>query len=622
MNILQRVQTVLAKAPEPIDSAIRNASLAGPNGRALAAVESFLTSEGAPKHALLIDGPWGVGKTYFHNAIRLHFGGGRRWLYVSLYGVTKKADLDDAVFAAAYPILTGKAAAVGGAIGGAVLKHLRAEVKIRPRDLLNLDAIDVIVFDDLERSRLLPTELLGYINNYVEHGPAKLKVLLLANLEAMSDKGEFEKTREKVVGRTVKLSPDIGAALPHFVSSLSDIAARSLIQEAMPQLQALFQQSGLANLRLLHQAVWELSRVLAVTEERHQANAELMKSLIDLVIVFGLELRSQGIEAIDLEDRRAKWIKGTSTGGDPTAIRRISEKYPGTSLIETPLSDTSFQTLFVDGVVNADHVRIDLDRSRWFVTEEQPAWRIVWRSHELPDELVEPAIDKMNSLYDARAYTATGEILHVLGIRLWLANIGRLDMDRQAVQASGVTYIDDVFAGDALEAYREDRFGRLSSYAGLGYMEAKSKEFVALAAHLEQRRRETSLLRLPSEAEALLEELKSDAELFARRILHNGGEDSRWSDTAVLHFIDPAALASWMAEQHPAVQRDIVISLSVRYDHGALDGRLAPEREWLERLRDHLFAEAAKLRAVGKDRLENIVKWYLTPILEPPKTED
>ncbi len=617
MALRDVITRALLKGAEPRREGAARSGESGPNARAVSAVEAFLASDGSSRHALLIDGPWGVGKTHFHNDLRARFGGGQVWLYVSLYGVSSKADIDNAVFAAAYPLLSGSGAAVAGAISGALLKHLKVDTKLSPKDFLTLDTVGVIVFDDLERTHLPPTELLGYLNRYVEHGPNALKVLLIANLDEMAEKAEFTRTREKVVGRSLKLVPDFGAAFPYFVTRLAS-PSREVVEAAAEQIHTLFRQSGLGNLRLLDQALQDLGRLVTAMDDRHRQKTELVKALTDLVVIFALELRSGGADFSDLQGRQTAWIHGM-VGGEPSAVRRLSEKYPGATLIEEPVSDAVLKALFVDGVVEAELARDDLDRSRWFVTASEPAWRLAWRAHELSDELVEPAIDEMNRLWDGQAYSAVGELLHVFGIRLWQSDIGRLALDRKAVLADGLASIDSLFDKDLLEVTASDPYDRWSSHGGLGYMEIKSDEFIAFAAHLRTRRQETFLRRLPAQAAELLEELRRDPELFSRRILQNGGADSRWSRIPVLHHTDPDALASWIGEQHPALQRDVLISLSVRYEHGALNGMLGPERPWLENLSQSLKVIAGHRSPVARDRLQRNIHWYLAPVLDGPE---
>lgn len=63
----------------------------------------------APGFAVLISGPWGVGKTYLlKKFLKKRFGDDTaNYVYVSLYGPSTIAEIDDALFQAAFPALTG-----------------------------------------------------------------------------------------------------------------------------------------------------------------------------------------------------------------------------------------------------------------------------------------------------------------------------------------------------------------------------------------------------------------------------------------------------------------------------------------------------------------------------------
>jgi hypothetical protein len=596
----------------------------GPNARVWQAVDAFLSDAKSPRHALLIDGPWGVGKTHFYKAIELVFGAGKRWLYVSLYGVRDKRDIDRAVFAALYPSLSGKGAQVAGALAAAVLQRGGIDFKLDPATLMDRSAADVIVFDDLERAGLGATELLGYINTYVEHEHDGLKVILLANVAELVDVAGFQRTREKVIGRTLRLAPDFDAAFDAFIADLPSAGSGGVLRGGRERIRTLHKQSGTSNLRVLHQTVRDFARLADALEPHHRENLRAMRSLVDLVFVLAMEFHSAGIEATELDDRRNQWIRGVVAEGQPTAIRRLSEKYLDAGLIETPISDEALRDLLIDGVVDEQRVRSDLDRSRWFLTEEEVAWRVVWRAFELPDAMVEPAIDEMNRVWAEHGYVRAGEILHVLGLRLWLSDIDRIPMNRADVEADGRRYIDTVRDSGALEAVGADHIDRvmvLRSHGGLGYMERETDAFRRLADYLSEQRVVADDRRRPAQAAELFEELKASPDLFSRRILSNGGEDSRWSQIALLHHLDPAEFAHWLAEQDPAIQRETLTSLSVRYDFAALEQHLAEERPWLESLRDQLVRIAAESRPVARDRLTKNVAWYLAPVLDGRQAE-
>lgn len=147
------------------------------------------------EYAVMIDGEWGSGKTYFltHSLMRImetiDMGKDKRrkYAYVSLYGAKsidevskeivfqcfgkkhkKKVETADAVMETASNILTASLGAVN--IDLSKIKETLAKI-----DINNW----IICFDDLERCCLPISEMLGYINRLVEHN--NCKVIVLAN---------------------------------------------------------------------------------------------------------------------------------------------------------------------------------------------------------------------------------------------------------------------------------------------------------------------------------------------------------------------------------------------------------------------------------------------------------
>lgn len=139
--------------------------------------------------AILIDGEWGSGKTYF---IKKEFVEKRNnIIYISIYGVKNINDIDSKI---CYEILS-KPEKFGNILkykklvqGTAKILDISCQLfqsKVSIKDLT--DVINmfnnikdyIIVFDDLERCELSINEVLGYINNLVEH--KGLKTIIIAN---------------------------------------------------------------------------------------------------------------------------------------------------------------------------------------------------------------------------------------------------------------------------------------------------------------------------------------------------------------------------------------------------------------------------------------------------------
>src|SRR6185437_13448629 len=116
-------------------------------------LDYYITRRHAPHYAVMISGPWGVGKTYLiKKFLRQNNGKLKKPLYVSLYGLSSITEIDDAVFQASFPLLGGKAAKIVGKLAKTALKHYGADAgDLHIKDALPKLKADVYVFDDLER---------------------------------------------------------------------------------------------------------------------------------------------------------------------------------------------------------------------------------------------------------------------------------------------------------------------------------------------------------------------------------------------------------------------------------------------------------------------------------------
>lgn len=148
------------------------------------------------KQAVLIDGEWGSGKTYFIEEKLLEILNdtlsGRSVFYISLYGLDDFAQIMDEIYTVAFKDYfdkklgdgkgekLGKGLNLASKILSAGLKYFNIDSKELP-SLSDIKQIKdaVIIFDDLERCNINVNQLFGFINNLVEHN--NIKVILVAN---------------------------------------------------------------------------------------------------------------------------------------------------------------------------------------------------------------------------------------------------------------------------------------------------------------------------------------------------------------------------------------------------------------------------------------------------------
>lgn len=157
-------------------------------------------------YAVLIDGEWGCGKTYFikehlcdklekHEKDKAKEEGykKKRIVYLSLYGIKSVDDVSKQILMESYLSKTGKIKGFlkkGTEVTGKMLPVLFDVMKAKGLDL-DADNVSnavggllsvkdsILIFDDLERCDCPINEILGYINTFVEHDG--MKVILVAN---------------------------------------------------------------------------------------------------------------------------------------------------------------------------------------------------------------------------------------------------------------------------------------------------------------------------------------------------------------------------------------------------------------------------------------------------------
>lgn len=148
------------------------------------------------RQAVLIDGEWGAGKTFFVKEKLLmkmkEELAEKRIYYISLYGVSSSGQIMDEIYSSIVEEIidknlgekTGQIVEKGitftSKLITAGMKYFNVDTKELPKlsDVKELKDV-IIIFDDVERCELEINQTLGIINNLVEHND--IKVILIAN---------------------------------------------------------------------------------------------------------------------------------------------------------------------------------------------------------------------------------------------------------------------------------------------------------------------------------------------------------------------------------------------------------------------------------------------------------
>lgn len=222
-------------------------------------ISNYLEKENT-EYAILLNGVWGSGKTFFwkkeieKECEIKEF----KPIYVSLNGVNSIAEIDQKLLLSFTPFISEN-------------KHLKAigKVAINTTNILTkfflknelkdvFNGVDltksldmskyILCFDDLERCKIDIVEILGYINDYVEH--SYQKVILLADETKISKETEYSTIKEKLIRLTLTYEVKLDEIIPQLFSKYHSDFFRFL-ETNQEQIIRLFENFEQKNLRVI-----------------------------------------------------------------------------------------------------------------------------------------------------------------------------------------------------------------------------------------------------------------------------------------------------------------------------------------------------------------------------------
>ncbi len=310
-----------------------------------------------PRYAVMLKGKWGCGKSFFiiewiksYNAKHVDKESVLEPIYVSLYGLKDTTQITKAIEKELYPVLYSKGADFAKKIfkiAGKIAFKTTLDWNDDKKDDISFEATldtlsllvskgdnklgtKLIIFDDLERCLIDMKLLLGYINNFVEHGACH--VILIGDETHFTEeaKNTLVEFKEKTVGRELEVSPDNDAAINHFL--INDIPLNGWLTERECFIKEIFTATQCDNLRILRQCLYDFSTLLdeigsVITDK----GTLLMENLLATYIVCYCEYR--GDEHDLLEDWDIMYASGVM-GNDPTKdrISKLQRKYRESSI--------------------------------------------------------------------------------------------------------------------------------------------------------------------------------------------------------------------------------------------------------------------------------------------------
>jgi DNA polymerase III delta prime subunit len=452
--------------------------------------------------AVLLNGKWGCGKTYFINNY-VKSKKGSNFLHISLYGLSMKNEIDEKIFESLHPILSNpKFKLAAQALSQVIKFSTRIDFNKDGQEDVILDSNGIsglnfnefaknsnnktIIFDDVERCDIEIGKLLGYVNYFVEF--FNQKVILIANendiLESASA-DKYRKIKEKLIGKEFCINPSQEEAIILFTSEVMDSSLKRYSKNIKELLLKIFIQSGYDNLRLIQQALSSFKYFFQSFSSKAQNNVELFEKMFYEFVVIFVEYKKGHIKSEDFFKEHPPFFKGLN---DKEKKDHFLDKYNEGSSHWITCFDLKILGKILQGMnLTETEKKALVDNFENMIGLKKESWQKLWYYQDNSDEDFFDNLKDVQTKWGKRDFLDFRVFLHVFGMFLYFSRSGLLNAKKEDILKEGKEYIEFLiqekkFPLDLMEqnfgfSWKQDAYG--CGYYGIELEEWKSlMEFI------------------------------------------------------------------------------------------------------------------------------------------------
>jgi len=240
-----------------------------------------------PRMAFLIEGGWGSGKSFWWNRYTQNWRvEDRVAITFSAAGLESYDELESALFQASIEDLgTGAFREAAKVFGRTLLRY----AKIDPNDIrLKAETFSgktVICIDDVERFAGKFRILFGFVVNLLDRNVVHCVLLADESRAQRVFDADYDIYKERIVGRTVRLKPDVQAFVREIVDGFADEMVRRLLVPRVVALADRLVGWKVANLRTVRQYLTELASILKRSRASENTDLDAIISAIAFWVI-------------------------------------------------------------------------------------------------------------------------------------------------------------------------------------------------------------------------------------------------------------------------------------------------------------------------------------------------
>ena len=561
------------------------------------------------EYAVLLNGAWGSGKTWFvKKYIEKQILKDKKVAYISLNGISKTSEIDEAIFKCIHPVLGSKQAKLAGQIfKGALKATLRIDLDsdskpdgnfgistpdIKLPDYLKIDDNFILIFDDLERCELKIEETLGYINYFVEQ--ENIKVLVVSNDTEIKESDNFLRKKEKLVGATFNYSEDQDLAIKSILEEIDNFELKAKLITVIPLITETFNRIGYKNLRAFKQSVFDFERFYRkdIFEWNGNFDQEIFEKLLKYFLILSLEnkkgrfhneilkFKKDEESTSNAEEKGTNKILKIMRGVDSKDSEDFMNKY-NCSLNDFILSSKRWHEIINLNIIDQNQINLDLYEAHFRLKEDKPTWfRLMdfWDLSELEfDDLIKKAKEEVES----NKLEHPTDVLHIISMLIYFKKNKLIYFAVDKLLPIAKAHWVNLF--EVNERMRKINDFSFTEYSGSYGFYAKGIEqfdkFIReIMESYEDKYKEKNIERV----QELLNLMETNGWLFSQRISLTNSEENFYYDFPILKEINSKDFARKLCDTRSNHSNSILHGISNRYMIKGSFDMYAEEKNWFD----------------------------------------